>query len=373
MRSKHLCTFARIAAACVMAIAGQSAQAQTYKVLHTFNGNDGANPASELIRDAEGTLYGTSAGTVFKLRKTGKLTTLYRFTGSAGAGEGVVKDAEGNLYGATTWGGDGACKFAGCGTVFKLSKAGKFTVLYSFKGWPDGAYPSGVIRDSEGNLYGTTVNGGSAHNGNCSLNGVPYGCGTVFKVDASGKETVLHNFTDNSDGGYPEAGLIQDAAGNLYGTTGGGGGAGCYHGCGVVFKLDKAAKETVLYRFKGGNDGASPYAGLIMDAQGNIYGTTGWGGISACSNLGGEGCGTVFKLSKSGKETVLYRFCSKSGCDDGEEPLAGVIQDAKGNLYGTTIGGGGFSDCNSLNGCGTVFKLDTKGEETVLHSFTGRI
>jgi uncharacterized repeat protein (TIGR03803 family) len=373
MGSIRLGTAATVAAACVMTmLAVPSAQAQTYKVLHTFNGNDGANPASVLLRDADGNLYGT-AGTVFKLSKTGKLTTLHRFNGGAdgaGPGGGLIKDAQGNLYGATTSGGGTACTPAGCGTVFKLSKTGKLTVLYSFKGWPDGAYPNGVIRDTRGNLYGTTLNGGSGHNGYCSLHGVPYGCGTVFKVDASGKETVLHNFTDNADGGYPEAGLIQDAEGNLYGTTGGGGGAGCYHGCGVVFKLDKAGKETVLYRFKGGYDGASPYAGVIMDAQGNIYGTTGWGGISSCSDLGGEGCGTVFKLSKTGKETVLYRFCAKSGCDDGAEPLGGVIQDAKGNLYGTTLGGGGSSDCIGGD-CGTVFKLDTKGKEVVLHNFTG--
>jgi uncharacterized repeat protein (TIGR03803 family) len=370
MRSKHFCTVARIAAGCVMAmLAGQSAQAQTYKVLHTFNGIDGANPAAELIRDADGNLYGTSqdggtAGTLFELSKTDKLTTLYTFKGGAdGAGPraGVIQGAHGNLYGATTWGGNGACESAGCGTVFKLSKTGKEAVLYRFTGWPDGAYPNGVIQDAKSNFYGTTLNGGSGHNGNCSLNGAPYGCGTVFKVDASGKETVLHNFTDNADGGYPEAGLIQDAEGNLYGTAGGGGGVGCYHGCGIVFMLDRASKETVLYRFKGGNDGASPYAGVIRDKQGNLYGTTSAGG--------GHGQGTVFRLSKTGKETVLYSFCSKSGCADGAFPW-GVIQDAKGNLYGTTLGGGGSSDCIGGD-CGTVFKLDTKGKEVVLHNFTG--
>jgi uncharacterized repeat protein (TIGR03803 family) len=370
MRPKHLSPVARIAAACVMAmLAGQRAQAQTYNVLHTFDGNDGANPASVLIRDVEGNLYGTSqdggtAGTVFKLSKTGKLITLYRFKGGAD-GDGpasLIRDAQGNLYGATTLGGNGACKFGGCGTVFKLSKTGKESVLYTFTGWPDGAYPNGVIRDAKGDLYGTTLNGGSGHNGYCSLNGVPYGCGTVFKVDASGKETVLHKFTDNADGGYPEAGLIQDAEGNLFGTAGGGGGLGCFHGCGVVFKLNKAGKQSVLYRFKGGSDGANPYAGLIQDAEGNLYGTT-YGG-------GAHGQGTVFRLSKTGKETVLYSFCRKSGCADGANPFAGVMQDAQGNLYGTTLGGGAFSDCIN-GGCGTLFKLDTEGEETVLHNFTG--
>jgi uncharacterized repeat protein (TIGR03803 family) len=367
MKSVRVC-----AAACVMAVlTARSAQAQTYKVLHAFSGKDGADPTAGLVRDADGNLYGTStgtvsnAGTIFKVDKLGKLTVLYTFTGGSDGGwpsAGVIQGPEGTLYGATIWGGNSACKFAGCGTVFKL-KTRKLTVLYSFTGWPDGAYPNGVIRDAKGNLYGTTVNGGSGRNEYCSLNGVPYGCGTVFTVDTSGKETVLHSFTDNADGGYPEAGVIQDAKGNLYGTTAAGGGAGCYHGCGVVFKLSKTGKETVLYRFTGGRDGASPYAGVIRDDQGNLYGTT-YGG-------GAHGQGTVFRLSNTGKETVLCSFCSKSNCADGAQPEAGVIQDAEGNLYGTTNGGGGFSNCNSLNGCGTVFKLDTKGEETVLHGFTG--
>jgi uncharacterized repeat protein (TIGR03803 family) len=368
MRSKCLCTVARIAVACVMAmLAGHSAQAQTYRVLHTFaNGNDGANPRSGVIRDAEGNLYGTSqnggasnAGTVFKLSKTGEMTVLYSFTGGADGGwpqAGVIKGAQGNLYGATIRGGDTACTPTGCGMAFELTRTGKENVLYSFTGWPDGAYPNGVIQDAKGNLYGTTLNGGSGHSRSCSLNGIPYGCGTVFKVDASGKETVLHNFTNDADGGYPEAGLIEDSEGNFYGTTGAGGSTDC---CGVVFKLNQAGKETVLYRFKGG-DGASPYARLTQDAQGNLYGTTYEGGA--------YGKGTVFRLSKTGKETVLYSFCRKSGCADGANPYGGVIQDAHGNLYGTTLGGG---DTACFGGCGTVFKLDTAGKEAVLHSFTG--
>jgi uncharacterized repeat protein (TIGR03803 family) len=223
-----------------------------------------------------------------------------------------------------------------------------FTLIYSFKGSPDdGTGPTRLIRDGAGNFYGTTSGGG------------PIGVGTVFKLDATGTETVLFNFTAGADGSKPFGTLVRDAAGNLYGTTYEGGGTGCASfGCGTVFKLDPSGHETVLYRFTGGADGRNPYAGLVRDPAGNLYGTTYYGGSS---NNCSPGCGTVFKLDTTGAETVLHSF---TGAPDGNWPLARLIRDAAGNLYGTTHQGGAFL-------WGTVFKLDTTGTETVLHSFQG--
>jgi uncharacterized repeat protein (TIGR03803 family) len=364
VKSIRLCTTASIAAACVMAtLAAQSAEAQTYRVLYSFqSGSDGTEPWGGVIRNVNGALYGTTFtggssdyGTVFKLSNTGKETILHSFTGAPdgrGPYSGVVADANGNLYGTTFFGGKLSCGryMEGCGTVFKLSKSGKETVLYTFTGGSDGANSSaGLIMDARGNLYGTTFYGGDL---SCGQNG--QGCGTVFKLSRSGKETVLHSFT-GKDGANPYAGLIMDAQGNLYGTTIFGDNLACGLGlgCGGVFKLSKTGSETVLYSFTGHADGGVPYAGVIVDAKLNLYGTTTIGGASCC--------GTVFKLTPTGKETVLYSF---TGGSDGLAPYAGVIQDSRGNLYGTTYQGGS-------GGYGTVFKLSKTGKETVLHAFSG--
>jgi uncharacterized repeat protein (TIGR03803 family) len=184
-----------------------------------------------------------------------------------------------------------------------------------------------LIRDSAGNLYGTTHQGGA------------FQLGTVFKIDLAGVETVLYSFAGGTDGGEPEAGLIQDAAGNLYGTTHYGGGGSCSDGCGTVFKLDPAGVETVLYMFTGNPDGGSPLSNLVEDAAGNLYGTTLYGGSS--------GKGIVFEVdTATGAETVLHSFRGR----DGAAPQAGLVRDAKGNLYGTTPEGGG-------NGFGAIFRL----------------
>jgi uncharacterized repeat protein (TIGR03803 family) len=177
------------------------------------------------------------------------------------------------------------------------------------------------------------------------------GCGTVFAVDATGSETVLYSFAGPpSDGEFPEARLVVDKAGNFYGTTNSGGA----NNAGTVFKVSQSGKETVLYSFNfNGKDGFAPVAGLIRDAAGNLYGTTAEGGS--------YGNGTVFKVDSSGNETVLYSFAGYPA--DGAYPGAGLTADARGNLYGTTLGGGG-------SGLGTVFKLDPQDNETVLHSFT---
>ncbi|HXM24231.1 MAG TPA: choice-of-anchor tandem repeat GloVer-containing protein [Terriglobales bacterium] len=278
----------------------------------------------------------------------------------------LAHDQAGNLYGASPSGGGSQCYYStGCGTIYKLDPTGKVTTLYRFSGPPDGSYPEAVIRDSEGNLYGTTRYGGTAQ---CSY-GIEPGCGTVFKVDAAGKETVLHSFGGPPDGQNPFAGLVRDAKGNLYGTTYLGGKGSCNStGCGTVFKIDPAGKETVLYRFGNGADGGLPLGNLLL-VGGVLYGTTASGGTGSCTNSVFVGCGTVFNL-KGRKETVLYRF---TGPPDGAWPIANVVRDRKGNLYGTASGGGDTINCPlGPYGCGTVFKLDLARKETILYTFNGQ-
>jgi uncharacterized repeat protein (TIGR03803 family) len=341
---------------------GESAQAPIFRVLYAFTGQADGGIPGPVILDSAGNLYGTTlvggdldclrglgCGAVFKLDETGKETVLYRFTGGPDQEDpngGLVRDAVGNLYG-TTQGFN-----AGFGTVFKLDSDGEQTVLHAFTGGMDGRLPfAGVVRDAAGNLFGTTNIGGVSGNG------------TVFEVDADGKETILHSFAGGADGYEPFGGLVRDEAGSLYGTTAQGGDRAC--SCGTVFRLETDGEETVLHRFTGGLDGAVPGTTLVQDAGGNLYGTTSQGGGTGCANAG---CGTVFKLDTTGKETVLYRF---KGGADGAGPSAGLILDAAGNLYGAT-GAGGDLNCSSQlapAGCGTVFKLDKSGKQVVLHAF----
>jgi len=338
-----------IAIAIVLGIAfigNQPLQAQSYSVLYSFTGGaDGAYPFAPLVLDFAGNLYGTTEyggtsqhGAVFKLNTGGTESVVYSFTVS-GDGQypfaGLVWDFAGNLYGTTQYGGA-----FGNGTVFKVDRNGTETVLYSFTGGADGANPRAhLTRDIAGNLYGTTYYGGS---GSCVQ-----GCGVVFKLDKNGNETVLYSFTGGADGSNP-SGLIQDWAGNLYGTTSNFGSSGF----GTIFKLSKDAKETVLYRFTGSGDGAYPVAPLAFDLVGNLYGTTQYGGVC---------CGTVFKLTKEGKEIVLYEF---TGGQDGAQPLSGLVLDLAGHIYGTTYWGGTAN-------AGTVFQVNENGTESILHSFAG--
>jgi uncharacterized repeat protein (TIGR03803 family) len=356
------------------AIIPTQAQAQKFKVLHTFHGGNGAGPIGQLVRDPAGNLYGTTAGggtgrcnggcgTAFKLDKTGKLVWLHSFNGGDGNSPfaGLLRETDGSVYGTTVNGGrkNKTCPL-GCGVVFKLDKAGRETVLYKFSGNPDGYYPIGpLVKDTAGNFYGATQLGGTS------------GLGTVFRVDKKGKETVRYSFTGASDGCAPAGGVIFDAAGNLYGVAFQGGVGFCNSGYGVVYKLDTAGKQTVLHSFDV-SDGAYPSSVLLLDSAGNFYGTTQAGGNSIeC----GGGCGTVFELSPSldggWKETLLYSFCSLSNCTDGELPGPGpLVRDASGNLYGATLIGGVYRRCKG-DSCGVVFKLDTQEKETVLHNFTG--
>jgi uncharacterized repeat protein (TIGR03803 family) len=342
----------------------------SFVVLHSFTGADGGIPTAGLVRDAAGNLYGTTAvggaecpfpvngtcGVVFKLSPSGTETVLHTFTGEEDGGiprAGLIRDSTGNLYGTTQWGGSGhPCAGEGntCGVVFQLNPNGTETVLYSFSGADGGQPYAGLIQDAEGNLYGTTQGGGASN------------AGVVFKLSPSGTETVLYSFTGGADGALPEAGLVRDAAGNLYGTTPSGGEHvdGCPgRGCGVVFKVSSGGTETVLHSFTGGADGVLPEAGLVRDGEGNLYGTTYGGGAFSR--------GVVFELIRcdtaaSGYEfKVLYSF---TGGIDGAYPAAGLLRDAAGNLYGTTSGG-------ASGGRGVVFKLGPTGAEMVLHSFTG--
>jgi uncharacterized repeat protein (TIGR03803 family) len=269
---------------------------------------------------------------------------------------GVIRDSEGNLYGGTLAGGAHQK-----GVAYKLAPSGQETVLYNFcsrggdlctDGWAAGV--SAI--DSEGNLYGTAGFGG-AHN-----------VGAVYKLTASGQETVLHSFCSLpkcADGSAP-SGLIRDSEGNLYGTTLYGGassnGHGVTSGAGVLYKLAPSGQETVLYNFCSRADcadGSLPSGSLLMDSEGNLYGTTINGGPNGGISAGD---GVVYKLAPSGQETVLYNFCSLAGCADGKGPGSGVIRDSEGNLYGTTGSGG-------AHGKGVVFELAASGQETVLYNF----
>ena len=285
---------------------------------------------------------------------------------------GGVIDVNGTLYGTTTSGGSNsnACQGIGCGTVFSLDpNTGAETVVYSFGGDTDGAWPYAGVIEGNGTLYGTTLGGGA----NCQGSG---GCGTVFALNpSSGKETVLYTFCGQKncrDGSEPLAGLI-DVKGTLYGTTRIGGAYPCAsgYGCGTVFALDlKTGKEKVLHSFgSSGTDGMFPFAGLI-DVKGTLYGTTSQGGTNAHKKRCYYGCGTVFSLDpETGVETVLHAFCgdqpnadSQQHCMDGAIPYTGVI-DVKGTLYGTTLNAGAY-------GWGVLFALEPNtGAETVLHAF----
>jgi len=308
---------------------------------------------------------------------------LYSFQNTAQDGNtpfaGLIFDTAGNLYGTTAFGGNGGCpsaEFPGCGTVFELSpeSGGGWTetVLYNFQqDGSDGIYPyADVILDASGNLYGTTEGGGSG--GECSSNGFP-GCGTVFELSpqSGGRwtESVLHSFQNNlQDGIIPFAGLILDASGNLYGTTGFGGTTS--HG--TVFELLPQSgggwAEAVLHSFNG-TDGNDPGGSLILDAVGNLYGTAQSGGSSGCT-INAVGCGTVFELSPNSgghwTEKVLHTF--QNNGRDGNNPIGGLIFDAAGNLYGATGAGGSA-------GAGTVFQLKQQSgggwAEQVLYTFSG--
>jgi len=360
----------RQAAVCValfglLAVAAPAWAASREKVLHGFDGTDGAYPYAGLSLDWAGSLYGTTSqggsegkGNVFKLTPgaNGRWTetVLHSFTGSDGYRPlaGVIFDDAGNLYG-TTYG-------PGNGLVFKLAPNQKSkwteTVLYTFRDSPDGTNPAtGLVFDGSGNLYGTTQYGG---NGYCTT-----GCGVLFRLAPGARghwnETVLHNFDYLKDGAFPAADLTFESAGNLYGTLPVGGYSNGLSCSGAVYSLEAPEwTETVLHCFDSNDpNGAAPFASVIFDKAGNLYGTTSGGGGYVYDGGFYTGCGVLFKLStpkqKGGawKEKVLHSF---TGGTDGARP-GDLILDASGNLYGRAKIGGNLNDCKG-HGCGAVFE-----------------
>jgi len=232
-----------------------------------------------------------------------------------------------------------------------------FSVAYSFKGGTaDGEGPEGVLfMDKSGNLYGTTVQGPG-----CSPEPCTAASGIAFKVGTTGTDTVLHKFKGSPDGASPYGGLISDGKGSFYGMTSGGGTSNS----GVLFKVNKSG-ESVLHTFTGPpGDGAFPYGALTLDSSGNLYGTTSGGGTS--------NSGVVFEFdTATGEETILYNFCSQSGCADGAFPYGGLVRSPAGILYGTTSAGGITTGNCFPSGCGVVFNVPSANKETVLYTFTG--
>ncbi len=337
--------------------------AATEQVLYSFSGGtDGGNAATGLAADRHGNIYGTTVvggaytcGTVFKLTPQSSPpwpeTVLYNFdcyaTGKSPHG-GVTLDRRGNLYGTTVAGGSGgACASDGCGVVFQLTRSAE-NVLHSFTAGSDGFGPGGAVTfDPAGRMYGTTPDGGA------------YSEGVVYVVSRAGRqwhERVVHAFSGGQDGGIGSLGsLMLDASGTLYGVTELGGA----NGDGIVYALSpKSRTLTTLYAFKGAPDASSPYGGLVADSSGNLYGTTYYGGA--------HGLGTVFELTKTASgyhERVLHSF---GGGQDGSSSTSTLVLAKSGELYGTTSGGGGTCDC------GTIFAVNARtGKERVLHRFGG--
>jgi len=365
------------------------ATAQSLTTLHSFSGynssnpsaSDGADPLANLILGTDGNFYGTTSwggayagpngtglGTVFKMMPGVSETVLHSFSGynannpSASDGSGpaasLVLGTDGNFYGTTPGGGA-----YNKGTVFKITPAGVETVLYSFSGYnssnppaSDGAGPAAsLILGTDGDFYGTTEYGGAYGS---SVGGY----GTVFKITPGGSETVLHSFSgynssnpSASDGANPTASLILGADGNFYGTTVLGGAHGPNIGLGTIFKITPNGTESVFYSFDSyPGDGAGPAASLILGSDGNFYGTTEYGGTYSS--------GTIFKVTPSGSETVLYSFGSQTG--DGGNISAGLILGSDGGLYGTSVQGG------SAGNHGTVYRFSESSSAPILKSLS---
>jgi uncharacterized repeat protein (TIGR03803 family) len=345
------------------------ASASTFKVFYTFNFSDGSAPNGGLIRDSAGNFYGTTQfggksnrGLVFKLDAGGQQTILYTFTGASDGGIPIgrlLRDTDGNLYGITALGGDPTCS---CGTVFKLANSGSLKVLHSFKGGKDGSQNQGQpelgLVMVNGDLYGSASFGGvSGCDGSL-------GCGVLFKVTQSGKETVLYRFTGKADGAFPQD-LTTDAAGNIYGATGG---SYLQGNGGTLFELDTATgKLTTLYTFPGGADGVSPRWHLLRNASGVFHGVTQFGGDATNCAIASAGCGVVFTVDALAKERVLHTFGKHAS--GGEEPSGGLLNVA-GNFYGVTVYGGTVNSACTF-GCGVVYEVSSSGKYSVLYRFTG--
>ena len=357
-------TFAMGAASCLVLFLRMASSTAAEKVVHAFDGGNGEMPAAGLIADQDGNLYGTTAGgwgTVYEVKPDGKAQVLYAFQGGndgqAPYGS-LLLDGSGNLFGTTSVGGGAGCLGAGCGTVFSLTPNGKEKVLYVFKGQGDGWNPlSNLVEDANGDLFGTTADGGN-YGGNCGT----YGCGTVFELPAKGSLKTLHAFQGGGDGAGPLGGVVFDGTGNLYGTTSFGGDCGVTGGCGTVFKVTPDGGESVIYTFQGGADGYTPEAGLTQAAAGDFFGTTSHGGT--------RGAGVVFEVTSVGAETPVYSF--QGGTDGQNPQATVILDGAGNLYGTTWVGGGRGKGCKKIlfgNGCGTVFKVTPTGQETILYSF----
>jgi uncharacterized repeat protein (TIGR03803 family) len=330
-----------------------AAQSQTFNPFFSFNDSDGSNPIVGVIQDRVGNLYGTAPGggeqnkgVVYEVDTAGIETVLYSFKGMSDGAypfAPLARDRAGNLYGTTISGGQRQISSAfcvnGCGTVFKIGASGNETVLYRFTGRADGCYPQqGLLLDKSGNMFGTTTSCGSSGNG------------TIFKIDGTGSFTVLHTFAGSpSDGSSPAFGhLTMSQSGSLYGTTTIGGS----DNAGVVYELSKNRTLTLLHSFTfGASDGCRPLGSVALDKERNLYGTT--------ENCGSIGSGTIWKVNKNGKETILHNIAS----GEGGQPMAGVTLDSKDNLYGVTYD----------LGAGVLYEFSSTSQEFImLHVFSGR-
>jgi len=379
----------------VAGAAGWPAKAQQLTTLYTFCQQsgcaDGAYPYAGLLQGPDGNFYGTTyqggtgvacdvgggCGTVFKITPAGVLTTLYNFCSESGCTDGklpyggLILASDGNFYGTTNIGGNTTNSGRGNGTVFRITPSGVLTTLYAFcslQYCADGGGPyDSLVQGSDGNFYGSTIGGGG-----------PYGLGTVFKITPDGAFTSLYSFCDHFECagiGSPTGGLVQASDGNFYGTTGGLPNGGGYS---TVFQITPSGALTYIYSFCSLGtpcpDGVKPADTLIQGSDGNLYGTTLYGG--AYQQLGFEyPGGTVFSITTGGAHTVLYSFCAVGtypACADGADPFGGLVQATDGNFYGvTSLGGAYHSAGNGLGG--TLFKISPGGALTTLYSFCAQI
>jgi uncharacterized repeat protein (TIGR03803 family) len=346
----------------VCAATAIAAHAQTFTTLFDFDGTDGAYPwKMSFVEGVDGNLYGTTqlggaywgacgksgCGTVFRITLEGTFTSSHLTPADGDPETGLMLDTNGNFYGTSLDGANNG------GSVFEITMSGKAATLYNFCAQPncaDGEEPAGtLIQAADGALYGTTSSGGTNY---CQSYG---GCGTIFRITPQGKLTTLYSFCSQmncTDGYGPGAGLAQGTDGDFYGTTEGGGDS---NNDGTVFKITPAGTLTTLHIFDGA-DGSGPSSWLIQGIDGNFYGTTVEGGAAKS--------GTVFRITPAGSVTTLYSFCTQNACSDGSWPYAGVFQGTDGNFYGTTYTLG-------LYGGGTVYEITPAGSLTTLHSFAG--
>ncbi len=333
---------------CAVAVVASSAQ--TFTTLLDFNGTNGAVP-SALIQGYDGNFYGTTKlgglnnlGTAFQLTSSGTLKTLYSFCAQANCTDGeepltgLMQATDGNFYGTTNGGGKGY------GTIFAMTGKGKLTQLYSFchgSGCPDGNEPNGLVQATNGNLYGTAEFGGKSDSG------------TAFEMTPRGTLTILHEFSGHgSDGSTPSTSLLQAANGNLYGAT--------VDLSGTLFEMTPTGTLTTLHSFglvAGGNEASQ----VVLGLDGNLYGTTAYGGTQ--NNNPCDNCGTVFTVTLTGQFTKIYNFCSQANCSDGQIPQAGLVLGSDGNFYGTSEYGG------NSNNAGTIFQITPQGVLTTIYSF----